>query len=261
MPTAVCSTSGARRFRPSCSQSVAAALIAPRPVRCTLSLGGPTPVLSRRFPIQTGYDGYLGSNMYYIDEENGVGVYPGLTDIEADLDGRLAVMNRALEVSLDAPDLDESNSTLKIFLAPEFFFRGPMGAYSAEDPALLELGDKLRSMVADTRWRDWVFVFGSVIGATKIARPEKTNLTGGPSWDAYNFAIVQRGNSPERYTHFKRYISGIDFLTAVPDNPGAIVFVLCSTSALHTGISPALVFEFERRILNRNVLRTAGTPT
>ena len=166
--------------------------------------------------------------MYYIDEEDGVGVYPGMDDIESDLAGRLAVMNRALEVSLEAPDLDKSNSTLKIFLAPEFFFRGPTGAYSAEDPALLKLGDRLRSMVADTRWRDWVFVFGSVIGATKIAHPEKSTLTGGPLWDTYNFAVIQRGNSPERHTHFKRYISGIDFLSAVPDHPGAIVFVLCS---------------------------------
>lgn len=188
-----------------------------------------TVILALSFPIQTGYDGYLGSNMYYIDEEDGVGVYPGMDDIESDLAGRLTVMNRALEVSLDAQNLDKSNSTLKIFLAPEFFFRGPSGAYSAEDPALLELGDKLRSMVADTRWRDWVFVFGSVIGATKIVHPEKSNLTGGPLWDTYNFAVIQRGNSPERYTHFKRYISGIDFLSAVPDHPGAIVFVLCST--------------------------------
>lgn len=161
--------------------------------------------------------------MFYIDEEDGVGVYPGLKDIESDLEGRLAVMNRALEASLEAPDLDTSNATLKIFLAPEFFFRGPSGAYAAEDPALLGLGNKLRSMVSDTKWKDWVFVFGSIIGATKVAHPQKTNLTGEPLWDTYNFAVIQRGNSPERYTHFKRYISGIDFLSAVPDTPGAIV--------------------------------------
>ena len=102
------------------------------------------------FPIQTGYDGYLGANMYYIEESGGVGVYPGYTDTAADIKGRLAVMEAALEASLTAPDLDTSNSTLKIFLAPEFFFRGPAGAYSAEDPALMALGDSLRSMVGDT---------------------------------------------------------------------------------------------------------------
>ena len=124
------------------------------------------------FPIQTGYDGYLGANMYYIEESGGVGVYPGYADTAADIKGRLAVMEAALEASLTAPDLDLSNSTLKIFMAPEFFFRGPVGAYSAEDPALMQLGDSLRSMVADTRWRDWIFVFGSIIGANKIADPK-----------------------------------------------------------------------------------------
>ena len=76
--------------------------------------------------------------------------YVGYTDTAADIKGRLAVMEAALEASLTAPDLDTSNSTLKIFLAPEFFFRGPAGAYSAEDPALMALGDSLRSMVGDT---------------------------------------------------------------------------------------------------------------
>ena len=161
--------------------------------------------------------------MFYIDEEDGVGVYPGYDDSKADIAGRIAVMERAIEASLEAPDLDTSNDTLKIFLAPEFFFRGPVGAYSADDPALLELGDSLRSMVANTKWQDWVFVFGSIIGSNKMAPEKKTNLTGGPLWDTYNFAIVQRGNSPERHTHFKRYISGIDFLVSVPDHPGALL--------------------------------------
>ena len=157
------------------------------------------------FPIQTGYDGYLGANMFYISEEDNVGVYPGLDDSKADLDGRLGIMERALEVSLAAPELDARSDTLKIFLAPEFFFRGPAGAYSAEDPTLLQLGDSLRSLVSDTRWRDWVFVFGSIIGSNKMAAHAAPNYTSGkPLWDTYNFAIVQRGNSPERHTHFKR---------------------------------------------------------
>ena len=191
------------------------------PAACTCSAH--TASALRSFPIQTGYDGYLGSNMFYIDEEDGVGVYPGYDDSKADIAGRIAVMERAIEASLEAPDLDTSNDTLKIFLAPEFFFRGPVGAYSADDPALLELGDSLRSMVANTKWQDWVFVFGSIIGSNKMAPEKKTNLTGGPLWDTYNFAIVQRGNSPERHTHFKRYISGIDFLVSVPDHPGALL--------------------------------------
>ena len=180
--------------------------------RAGAGAGAPAPAAAYRrvqyvgFPIQTGYDGYLGANMFYISEEDNVGVYPGLDDSKADLDGRLGIMERALGVSLAAPELDARPDTLKIFLAPEFFFRGPAGAYSAEDPALLQLGDSLRSLVGDTRWRDWVFVFGSIIGSNKMAAAHAApNYTSGkPLWDTYNFAIVQRGNSRERHTHFKR---------------------------------------------------------
>ena len=50
------------------------------------------------------------------------------------------------------------------------------------------------------------------------------DLTGEPLWDTYNFAVVQRGNSPDRHMHFKQYISGIDFLQAVPGQKEAIVY-------------------------------------
>lgn len=43
--------------------------------------------------------------------------------------GRLDVMRDALDLAMASPHVDHSKTTLKIFVAPEFFFRGPHGAY------------------------------------------------------------------------------------------------------------------------------------
>ena len=102
-------------------------------------------------------------------------------------------------------------------MAPEFFWRGPTGVYGMDDPALLELGDRLSDMVAGEKFKDWVFVFGSVIGALPAAGGKHV-------FDTYNFAVIQRGNSTERHTHFKTHISGIDFLQDVPNRAEAVVY-------------------------------------
>ena len=54
--------------------------------------------------------------------------------------------------------------TLKIFMAPEFFFRGRQGAYDIS--LVSEIFDNLRAFTQDARFKDWLFVFGTVIGAS-----------------------------------------------------------------------------------------------
>ena len=81
-------------------------------------------------------------------------------------------------------------------------------------------------MVADEKFKDWIVVSGSVIGATRTPGPKVQDL-GHPQvelFDTYNMAIIQRGNSTERLTHFKKFISSIDFLSAQPNEPNAIVY-------------------------------------
>eukprot|EP00958_Prasinococcus_capsulatus_P020614 scaffold2707_cov417-Prasinococcus_capsulatus_cf.AAC.25 len=107
-------------------------------------------------------------------------------------------------------------------MAPEFFFRGPKGAYEASHPELLALGDKIQQLVADPIWKDWIFVFGSIIGFN-YQSPSRT--PGGVVLrDTYDFCVVQRGNSTERVTHFKRYISFIDFLSVTPNQKNAVIY-------------------------------------
>ena len=194
----------------------------------TGSSGGYSHVQFVGFPIQTGYNDYIGPNHLIMSNEgegafeDAFGVYVGLEDARADMAGRLAIMKAAVAASLGSAELDPRNSTLKIFMAPEFFWRGPTGAYGVDNPALLELGDRLRDMVAARRFEDWLFVFGSVIGSTAV---QQAGPAGGNTvWDTYNFAVIQRGNSTERHTHFKTHISGIDFLQSVPGRADAIVY-------------------------------------
>jgi len=53
--------------------------------------------------------------------------------------------------------------TLKIFMAPEFFFRGFYGAYDVS--AVTEIFTALRGFTKDAKFDDWLFVFGTVIAA------------------------------------------------------------------------------------------------
>lgn len=53
--------------------------------------------------------------------------------------------------------------TLKIFMAPEFFFRGFYGAYDVS--AVTEIFTALRGFTKDAKFNDWLFVFGTVIAA------------------------------------------------------------------------------------------------
>lgn len=64
---------------------------------------------------------------------------------------------------------DHASNVLKIFMLPEFFFRGPNGAYSLSDldegGLLITLADYLYDFVKDPAYEDWLFVFGTVIMA------------------------------------------------------------------------------------------------
>ena len=179
------------------------------------------------FPIQTGYNDFVGPNELIMPDNGNFGVYVGLEDARADMTGRMAIMQAAIDAAMGIPQLDPSPSTLKIFMAPEFFWRGPTGAYGVDDPSLLELGDRLKNMVAAEKFKDWLFVFGSVIGAKAYEAHDKghAEAAGGKTvFDTYNFAVIQRGNSTERHTHFKTHISGIDFLQDVPNRADAVVY-------------------------------------
>ncbi len=131
------------------------------------------------------------------------------------------------DVFTENPEIDRQSTVLKIVMLPEFYWRGPNGVYSvkdlyddtadnSKDGILIQVGDRLRAIMADEAFCDYLFVAGTVLAA----QPRDHNMTVAQAvQDAhnilyYNFASVVKGG-PDAAAYFvqKRYISGADFLS------------------------------------------------
>lgn len=129
------------------------------------------------------------------------------------------VLNRLrVDIYEESPDIDRSPDVLKIFMMPEFFLRGPHGAYSTsqltKEGILSDVGDAIRDVISSFEFEDYLFVFGTVIAAHS---PDSSTKP----WEEeeaedvmyFNFAPVYRGGTHEEsFVVTKRYISGADFL-------------------------------------------------
>ncbi len=73
------------------------------------------------------------------NEETG---YNGLSDESKDVDARLDVLKKGIENAFECPFINKNENCLKIFMLPEFFFRGTKGAYPMDIAA--SLSEKLR---------------------------------------------------------------------------------------------------------------------
>ncbi|CAB9497224.1 expressed unknown protein [Seminavis robusta] len=183
--------------------------------------------------------------------------YLGRTNPKEDVRQRLQIMTDAVAKAEKVADKDES--TLKIFIAPEFFWRGKDGAYffynesaptksQAEHDEYFtqeELDDDcaevclilkgLEALVAQPQYKDWLFLFGTVIVSEVLPKEDTYDYL------FYNFAPVYRGYDPEETDHYgkrflvpKRYVSNIDFLTPVRevhDNSTREILPLLKTSS------------------------------
>jgi hypothetical protein len=119
--------------------------------------------------------------------------------------------------------------TLKIFVAPEFYWRGrSQGAYELVSldrvfsetckGAICKILRGLEDIVEDRRFQDWFFVFGTIIAAQHLpSERDYQHLF-------YNFAPMYKGYDPssdridtrrplgKRFLLPKRYVSDSDFL-------------------------------------------------
>lgn len=167
-----------------------------------------------------------------------------------DIEARLAFTADAIAQAKSKSD--PSSSTLKVFMAPEFLYRGAGGAYlhdllngwSAHAPAELGLPAPfagrwdglfggLRALAAGAGYEDWVFVFGTALSAsfpTAKASGGKYLLDPGAMGEIYNSALIQRGgaaNGNSNYVSRKHYISPIDFVNrlgaAIQHSPGNVL--------------------------------------
>jgi hypothetical protein len=156
------------------------------------------------------------------DPEMGLQCYLGLDNTAEDVNRRLDIMRDAVNRAYDVSNPDDS--TLKIFLAPEFFFRGKNGAFEfaneeyeesiGECSDICHILKGLEDIVADARFENWLFLFGTVIGSEKLPKKDKFD------YQFYNFAPLYKGFNPatsrrigKNFIVPKRYVSNIDFLT------------------------------------------------
>lgn len=176
-------------------------------------------VTSKPNPECRGLDSY---GTMWTEQGDVLQCYIGNYDTELDVQDRLRIMKDAVELAYHQTEKDPS--TLKIFIAPEFFWRGVNGAYEFEDegpgddticgPAC-QILKGLEEIVADWRFEDWFFLFGSITAHEPI-QDDRTD------YDSlfYNFAPVYRGYDPSKADHKgkrfiapKRYLSTSDFMT------------------------------------------------
>jgi hypothetical protein len=154
---------------------------------------------------------------------DGSQTYLGLADAGQDIEARCALMLRAMQAARD--NLPQPSpppapgDVLKVFMAPEFFFRGATGAYQV---AMVDmLVGRLQALAADPAggWADWVFSFGTIVCGQDPVPNQQTEI--------YNFALIQEGGVASSgpggaRVVMKELTSGIDFIAGVA-NPGGLL--------------------------------------
>lgn len=152
---------------------------------------------------------------------------------------------QAAQAAIPVSGLADDNRTLKIFMGPEFFFRGKNGAYSPD--IVSEIIPRMRSRgTANASFENWLFVFGTAVAAIEDSitfctvcpwgtsqirfernltapnpadrakttpkcsvNPAHAITTGNFGAEVQNVALIQHGSN----THMvaKEYVSGIDY--------------------------------------------------
>lgn len=155
-----------------------------------------------------------------------------------DISARVAFTKMAMEAAYQNASSDED--TLKIFMAPEFLYRGAAGAYlfdllngweESAPPGFGQLPPpydrhwgglfgELRELTADPKFQNWVFVFGTAVGAAFPYAGGRISTAGagtqGPAAMGWNLSMIQCGGTQAQgdgcYFTEKHLKSGIDFV-------------------------------------------------
>lgn len=87
----------------------------------------------------------------------------------------------------------EDRKTLKIFMAPEFFFRGPYGAYQ-DIGWNAKIMSMLRTETSKSQYEDWLFVLGTALYSTDKEQKQGNKMVKVGNL-LENYALVQKGGS------------------------------------------------------------------
>lgn len=166
--------------------------------------------------------------------------YTGLGNTQ---DSRLDIAGQILDIfyrylftkqAIDAAhsSVDKTPTTLKVFMGPEFLYRGKGGAYihdlingwEAAPPADFDVGTTnfpglfgyLQRFVSHSDYQDWLFVFGTAISASFPARKNENGkwvIDPTQKGEVYNTALIRAGGEGgDAYASRKKYKSSIDFI-------------------------------------------------
>jgi len=93
------------------------------------------------------------------------GHYLGKPDDVADIKARVDIIRRALLFLKTSTSIQPN--ALKVFMLPEFYFRGQRGVYKVEDilgkGANKSLKTQLSELVQEVAFKNWIFVFGTAL--------------------------------------------------------------------------------------------------
>jgi len=133
--------------------------------------------------------------------------YPGLTDQKRDIEARCKILFDAAEAARKDPKINAMAT--KLFVAPEFFFRGARGGvYSAEN--LTYLSEVMDGYLKKADYFRWIFVLGTALAVMPGTDNEILNVAfarvGGKT------TIGPAASTSDSTLIYKEYISAIDFL-------------------------------------------------
>lgn len=168
-----------------------------------------------------------------VDPKTGLCYLGNTRDLAEDVHHRVRIVEKVLhkltnDAFTEEPEIDRNSNVLKIVMLPEFFWRGPFGVYSmkdlyddteddSKDGILIQVADRLRAIISDDAFADYLFVAGTILAAQPT--DPQMNLTqaleNARNIMYYNFATMIKGGKGHSHYYFvqKRYISGADFLS------------------------------------------------
>lgn len=130
--------------------------------------------------------------------------YNGLPDQEEDLTAKIQVVEKAIKLASEQLQAStEQEKVLKIFMLPEMFFQARSGAYEPKNGDLII--EKLQNLVKGSEWKDWLFVFGTIVQLIEKTTPENCNSIR----EVSNFTLVQKGGWEGSVQPYQRIIKKI----------------------------------------------------
>jgi hypothetical protein len=143
--------------------------------------------------------------------------------LSGDALNRLYRMIAVVEKAAASPQIDTSPNTLKIFMAPEFYFRPELKgstswSYNVDEKVLIEKA--LKSVFGTNSYQNWLFIFGTIVWHKTASQLVDgfSNLEGVKDQPAglkdtpflWNTALVMEGGTDRLISMLKRFYSDAD---------------------------------------------------